>query len=176
MKAGGPTVKNVSGYDLARLIVGSLGTLAFIGEVVLRTRPIAATSRCGSRVGWTRSTPWPGCTDRRRSSGTGDHVGVHRGPSRRRGRRGGAHRLPTTPPDRRSCPPHRWSLRPEELRALPGRAADTGRFVAEVGVGIVHAERPPPDPVLDPVVLDLHRRVRTAFDPTGRLNPGRVPW
>jgi FAD/FMN-containing dehydrogenase len=43
-------------------------------------------------------------------------------------------------------------------------------------VGIVHAERPAPDPVLDPVVIDLHRRVRAAFDPTRRLNPGRVPW
>ena len=39
-KGGGPTVKNVSGYDLPRLLVGSLGTLGFIGEVVLRTRPV----------------------------------------------------------------------------------------------------------------------------------------
>src|SRR5437879_2028902 len=39
VKAGGPVVKNVSGYDLCRLLVGSLGTLGFIGEVVLRTFP-----------------------------------------------------------------------------------------------------------------------------------------
>jgi glycolate oxidase FAD binding subunit len=37
--AGGPTVKNVTGYDLCRLLVGSLGTLGFLGEVILRTRP-----------------------------------------------------------------------------------------------------------------------------------------
>ena len=37
--AGGPTVKNVTGYDLCRLLVSSLGTLAFIGTVILRTRP-----------------------------------------------------------------------------------------------------------------------------------------
>src|SRR5206468_8580471 len=40
VKAGGPTVKNVSGFDLCRLLVGSLGTLGLIGEVVLRTRPL----------------------------------------------------------------------------------------------------------------------------------------
>ena len=45
MKAGGPTVKNVSGYDLCRLLVGSLGTLGLIGEVILRTRPVPAVSR-----------------------------------------------------------------------------------------------------------------------------------
>ncbi len=39
MKAGGPTVKNVSGYDLCRLLVGSLGTVGLIGEVILRHAP-----------------------------------------------------------------------------------------------------------------------------------------
>ena len=37
--AGGPTVKNVTGYDLCRLFVSSLGTLALMGVVTLRTRP-----------------------------------------------------------------------------------------------------------------------------------------
>ena len=41
VKAGGPTVKNVSGFDLCRLLVGSRGTLGFIGDVILRTRPRA---------------------------------------------------------------------------------------------------------------------------------------
>ena len=45
VKGGGPTVKNVSGYDLPRLFVGSLGTLGIIGEVVLRTRPVPAFER-----------------------------------------------------------------------------------------------------------------------------------
>src|SRR4051794_30297035 len=44
-KAGGPTVKNVSGFDLCRLLVGSHGTLAFIGDVILRTRPRPEISR-----------------------------------------------------------------------------------------------------------------------------------
>ncbi|MEJ7800291.1 MAG: FAD-binding protein, partial [Ilumatobacter sp.] len=41
VKAGGPTVKNVSGFDLCRLLVGSWGTLGFLGDVILRTRPRA---------------------------------------------------------------------------------------------------------------------------------------
>ena len=39
VKAGGPTVKNVSGFDLCRLLVGARGTLGFLGDVILRTRP-----------------------------------------------------------------------------------------------------------------------------------------
>jgi glycolate oxidase FAD binding subunit len=42
-KGGGPTVKNVTGYDIPRLLVGSLGTLAVIVQVVLRCRAIAST-------------------------------------------------------------------------------------------------------------------------------------
>lgn len=43
--AGGPTVKNVSGFDLVKLLVGSWGTLATITEATLRTDPIPASSR-----------------------------------------------------------------------------------------------------------------------------------
>ncbi len=45
VKAGGPTVKNVSGFDLCRLLVGSRGTLGFVGDVILRTRPRAHCSQ-----------------------------------------------------------------------------------------------------------------------------------
>jgi FAD/FMN-containing dehydrogenase len=44
-KAGGPVVKNVTGFDLCRLLVGSLGTVAILGEVVLRTTPVPAASQ-----------------------------------------------------------------------------------------------------------------------------------
>lgn len=43
--AGGGTVKNVSGFDLVKLLVGSWGTLATITEAILRTEPIPACSR-----------------------------------------------------------------------------------------------------------------------------------
>lgn len=43
--AGGGTVKNVSGFDLVKILVGSRGTLATITEVTLRTEPIPRASR-----------------------------------------------------------------------------------------------------------------------------------
>lgn len=45
IRSGGPTVKNVSGFDLCKLMVGSLGTLGFIAEVILRCQPVPETSR-----------------------------------------------------------------------------------------------------------------------------------
>ncbi len=43
--AGGRVVKNVAGYDLCKLLVGSLGTLAIITQVTLKLRPMVE-SRC----------------------------------------------------------------------------------------------------------------------------------
>ena len=54
VKAGGPTVKNVSGFDLCRLLVGSRGTLGFFGDVILRTRPLPMMSQWFLRDG----DPW----------------------------------------------------------------------------------------------------------------------
>jgi glycolate oxidase FAD binding subunit len=39
-KAGGRVVKNVAGYDLCKLLVGSLGELAIIAQVTLKLRPL----------------------------------------------------------------------------------------------------------------------------------------
>lgn len=41
--AGGATVKDVTGYDLCRLLTGSWGTLAVLTEVTLKLRPIPPT-------------------------------------------------------------------------------------------------------------------------------------
>src|SRR5439155_7965515 len=43
-KAGGRVVKNVAGYDLCKLLVGSLGTLAVITQVTLKVRPVPEAS------------------------------------------------------------------------------------------------------------------------------------
>ncbi|GAB3918822.1 FAD-linked oxidase [Microlunatus endophyticus] len=44
-RAGGHVIKNVAGYDLTKLMHGSLGTLALVVEVVLRLNPLPAASR-----------------------------------------------------------------------------------------------------------------------------------
>ncbi|HEY3969205.1 MAG TPA: FAD-binding oxidoreductase [Planctomycetaceae bacterium] len=43
-KAGGRVVKNVAGYDLCKMLVGSLGTLAVITQLTLKLRPIPQSS------------------------------------------------------------------------------------------------------------------------------------
>lgn len=173
VKAGGPTVKNVSGYDLCRLLVGSLGTLAFMGEVILRTRPRPAISRwfAGAadpfallaRLYRPASVLWDGTTtwicleghprdveDQAALSGLAEASGP---PA-----------LPTG--GRRSLPP-------AALRDVKGDL--NGDFVAEVGVGVVHTAEPVPPRAADAVQRELHRRLKDAFDPHHRLNPGYDP-
>jgi glycolate oxidase FAD binding subunit len=169
VKAGGPVVKNVTGFDLCRLLVGSLGTIALVAEVVLRVRPRPAVSRWlrgeadpfalrrrlhrPSAILWDGTIPWllleghPTDVDAQAAAAGAAFSEVEGPPS-----------LPTA---------GRESLRPSALPAL------TGSFVAEVGVGVVHrahaVERPEPDPS----TVALHQRIKALFDPTGRLNPGR---
>jgi glycolate oxidase FAD binding subunit len=77
---------------------------------------------------------------------------------------------PDSPP---SLPAHRWSRTPTHALAVDPDTA--GAFVAEIGVGVVHAEHPDRAPVTEPGIEALGSRVKSLFDPTGRLNPGRRP-
>jgi len=203
VKAGGPTVKNVSGYDLCRLLVGSLGTLGLIGEVLLRTRPrpevtcwlagvtdpFALRHRLHRPVAvlWDGETTWV-CLEGH-AADVASQVRV-----------AGLPEVPGPPP----VPPFRWSMPPKAIRGLERRADGRdpststgsiagglrdfrppppdpftgwvpGPFLAEVGVGVVHVDRPVPAATPSTEVAELGRRVKTAFDPTGRLNPGRQP-
>lgn len=168
VKAGGPTVKNVSGFDLCRLLVGSQGTLGFLGEVILRTRPTAAYEQ------WFTSTISPDDLLRdlyRPTSILWDGRACwvllegHRSDVLAQAETFGLHPA-DPPPDIPSG--GRWSLAPNEIKTLAG----SGCFLAEIGVGIVHHERRAPDRSVDPVIRDLHRRIKLRFDPAGRLNPG----
>jgi glycolate oxidase FAD binding subunit len=65
VRGGGPTVKNVTGYDLPRLLVGSLGTLGVLTRVILRCRPIPRLQWWGTTAALPAETaarcPRPSC-------------------------------------------------------------------------------------------------------------------
>ncbi|MHB8504663.1 MAG: FAD-binding protein [Acidimicrobiales bacterium] len=174
---GGPTVKNVSGYDLPRLLVGSLGTLGLLAEVVLRTQAIPATTV------WLRSRSvdpfavraalyrpaavlWDGRSTWVSLEGHPDDVTAETGVLER----AGSWTAVDGPP---ALPPQRWSVAPGELRHLAPGAP--GSWVASVGVGIVHASAPAPPRRTPAPLAALGRRVKESFDPSGRLAPGRDP-
>ena len=168
VQAGGPTVKNVSGFDLCRLLVGARGTLGFLGDVILRTRPLPAQSQWftieaadpfptfqilyrPASVLWNGSRLWALLEGH-------PHDVAAQAAAASLLECDGPPQLPSG--SRRVVPP-------------AAVAAQTGEFVAEVGVGVVHhAEPVPADGPLESSVTKLARRIKAAFDPSGRLNPG----
>jgi glycolate oxidase FAD binding subunit len=168
VKAGGPTVKNVSGFDLCRLLVGSRGTLGFIGAVILRTRPLPAASQWFRREGppWEAfeqlfhpiSILWDGLS-------TWVLLEGHPADVHEQATAAALHATDGPPPLPTGG---RWSLPPVQLESLAG---ETG-FVAEIGVGIVHHSQSAPRRDQSTAVAALHARLKHEFDPTGRLNPG----
>jgi FAD/FMN-containing dehydrogenase len=167
VKAGGPTVKNVSGFDLCRLLVGSRGTLGFLGEVILRTRPLPAAS------GWFRAdSPEPmalfSCLYRPISvlwDGVTVWALLEGHPADVADQAAGVGLVACDGPP--SLPAGvRRSADPAVVTEL------SGRFVAELGVGVVHQDEAWTAAPRAGRVLALARAVKQELDPDGRLNPG----
>jgi glycolate oxidase FAD binding subunit len=213
VKGGGPTVKNVTGYDIPRLLVGSLGTIGVLVQSTLRCQPKPRTARWAvtdadpfdarRRMFRPSCVEWDGRTTRVMLEGHADDVAAEAAAA-------GLDLLDADGPD--STAPaapdgmHRGriSVRPSRLRDL-GSALDRVdglRWLAEVGVGTVHVAAHAPDglvaarraavahdgwllresgaPGVDgygepPPNLAILERIRGAFDPTGKLSPGRLP-
>ncbi|NNE96108.1 MAG: FAD-binding protein [Acidimicrobiales bacterium] len=177
VSGGGPTVKNVSGFDLPRLVVGSLGTLGALAEVILRTNPLPAVSR------WFRSQAnpfdlydqllapscvlWDGSTTWILLEGYGPDVDAEAG----RASEVGALTETEGPPD--APGPRRWSLPPGELRRFALDCSEP--FLASIGVGTVLTTVVQDRGSSSPAVAAVHDRMKLLFDPSGRMNPGRNP-
>jgi glycolate oxidase FAD binding subunit len=180
IRSGAPLVKNVTGFDLCRLLVGSLGTLAFLAEVVLRCRPLPAAESWWTSTGadpfalyrslyqplavlWDGTRTWVGL------AGEGADVAYQV-----QAFLGGFEEAegPPVPPTggRISCPPGRLA------GASLAEEAGPGPWLAEIGVGVVHLSSDPGPGLVPPVADELRRlnqAVKDAFDPDGRMNPGR---
>ena len=168
--SGGPTVKNVSGYDLCRLLVGSLGKLGCLAEVTLRCLPVPETTRWltgptdpfevyarlyrPSSILWDGEQVWV-CLE-----GVLSDVEAE------------ASLLALTeaegPPSIPSA--GRISVEPKELKNL---STDNANWIAEIGVGIIHSDKPSKAQQISRTNGSLMREIERRLDPNGRLNPGR---
>ena len=65
----------------------------------------------------------------------------------------------------------RLTVEPKELR---GHAQKPGeRWIAEVGVGVIHTDSVAPHRTISDVNLSLMKDLEDRLDPNNRLNPGR---
>jgi len=172
---GGPVVKNVSGFNLPKLMVGSLGSLGCFGEFVLRTNPIPACSIwlasddlrpsvALDRLFKPSSILWDGTTTWIHLEGHGPDVAAERSSMTAVC----SFEEVDGPP---SLPSALWSVAPSDIEKIDHDQA--GRFVASAGVGRVWATAPQRSESIDAAVQMLGDRMKANFDPTGRLNPGR---
>jgi glycolate oxidase FAD binding subunit len=199
VKGGGPTVKNVTGYDLPRLFVGSFGTLGVLAQLTLRCRPRPRVTR------WLRASEPPRGFYRPismlwlregvfvRCEGNEADIDAQ------------ARDADCEPADAPALPegPHRGriSVAPS---AMADVVADLGgaRWCAELGVGTIHVATDDVGALVHARDVaeanggwllreaggdgidgfgralpnaELMLRIKRAFDPSGKLAPGRLP-
>ena len=175
VKAGGPTVKNVSGFDLCRLFVGSFGVLGFAHEFVLRTRPrppvelwfrthtgdpdqVAEIQRSFYRPS---SILWDGRDLRLCLAGHRSDIDEQISHSRFRWE-------PTEAPSI----PEGWvqsTIRPAEMASMVGR--QPGRMIAQIGTGTIHQPEASAPRAEQPERRAIVDRLLAEFNPLRRLNP-----
>lgn len=156
LKAGGRVVKNVSGYDIPRGLSGSWGTLAILTEITIKVLPKArAVEAAGPPLAAVFEQPfvWRLSLPRDRSKDVlGQWTGVH---------------------------VQHWDG--ALLWLGTAQAADVHRLAAQVGGHALRVQNPAGDAAstpsfqpLNPGNMALHRLLKTAFDPKGLFNPGRM--
>lgn len=204
VRGGGPTVKNVTGFDLPRLLVGSLGTLGLMTRFTLRCVPAPPVTRWTTTalhpdevrrrlfrpacIAWNGSTTW--CLVE------GHEVDVDAD-------MGAAGLTEGDPPAWPDGPFRgRISVRPRDLVTVGERLTTVTdlRWVGETGVGTIHVASDDAAPLrrareiaadaggwllaeagegFDPFGRPLPndgvmRRLKDALDPAGKMNPGRL--
>jgi len=208
VRGGGPTVKNVTGYDMPRLLVGSFGTLGVLTRVILRCQPRSLQSFWGTtdqapdavlaRCFRPSTVFWDGARAAVLLEGHPDDVAAQ-------AEAAGLEPLDTPPPFPDGQHRGRASVAPARVATF-GAALDSlagVRWLAESGVGTVHVAcddevelgaaraaaeaaggwllREAGAPNLDGFGIALPNaalmtRVKAAFDPEGKMAPGRLPF
>jgi glycolate oxidase FAD binding subunit len=205
IKSGARTMKNVSGFDVHRLMTGSLGTLGVIAQVALKVRPLSEASV--TLVADTGGLPLaldvlealPGASE------------ILAGPEAVSVRlEGWRHEVNALEAAARELGPFVPGATPErpagaallEAAVAPSRLAelveDIDAWQALAGVGLAWIGVDGPEPLaairaraaelggIAPAVrgpgglgdtsvpgLEIHRRLKAAFDPAGVMAPGR---
>jgi glycolate oxidase FAD binding subunit len=199
VRSGGKVVKNVAGYDLQKMFVGSRGSLGVIVEATFKLLPVpeaerVVQARCASLAEAGRlldrvreSTVVPVLLDLHNLDGTdsGEAIwmvlGFAGSVEAVEDQIERARALGIDQPAGLDAQQQFWSVEEpaRTVSVLPSRTVEclgglrTERFLAHAGNGVIHY-RGGVEPTKPELSWALLRRVKATFDPDGRLP--RLPW